>query len=127
VTRAREQAARSGLDAQFVQADIFKLPARYSGTFDLVVEHAFFCAINPERRGDYVRLVHHLLRPGGELVGLFLAHGRAGGPPFSTSQEEIEELFAPLFDIRRLEPAADSVPSRAGQELFALMTRRQSS
>ncbi len=120
---ARERAQAAGIAAHFERADIFTLRGRYAGSFDLVAEHTCFCAIDPARRAEYVEVVHDLLAPGGQLVGLFYAHGQPGGPPFATSREEVERLFAPHFAIRRLEVARDSTPRRASQELLAVMRR----
>lgn len=123
VSAARARAAAEGLAVTFEQADIFSLGDRYAGAFDLVVEHTCYCAIDPLRRPEYVGLVHRLLASGGQLVGLFYCHGRPGGPPFTTCREELERLFGACFSLFRLELAPDSVPSRANQELFALMRK----
>lgn len=119
VTAAQTAAEQAGLPATFVQADFFTLPATHAGAFDYVLEHTFFCAIDPARRPEYVEVVHALLRPGGELIGLFYAHGRSGGPPWTTDADEIRRLFAPRFTVERLEVAADSAERRRGQELLA--------
>ncbi len=121
VARERTEAAR--VVARFEQADIFTLPARYKGGVDLVVEHTCFCAIDPTRRAEYVEVVYDVLAPGGQLVGLFYAHGQPGGPPFTTSQEEVDRLFSPHFAIRRLEVALDSTPRRANQEILAVLVK----
>jgi SAM-dependent methyltransferase len=121
IRQARERAAAAGVAAELEQADLFRLGPRWRGAFDLVVEHCCFCAIDPARRTEYVAAVSDLLAPGGRLVALFYAHNREGGPPFATSRQEIECLFGPRFLIERLEPAPDSIPRRAGQELFALL------
>jgi SAM-dependent methyltransferase len=118
-------AARELGDAgiEFRQHDLFALagaPERY----DLVVEHCCFCAIEPARRGAYVDAVANALEPGGELVGLFYAHGRPGGPPFGTTRDELRTLFADRFAWRGDEVPGDSVERRAGQELLVRMTRR---
>jgi SAM-dependent methyltransferase len=124
VQAARSHAAAAGLPVRFEEADIFTLAEPCAGMFDLVVEHTCFCAINPQRRAEYVAVAHHLLAAGGTFVGLFWAHGRPGGPPFSTSGEEITALFTPSFVIHSLDKAPDSVPRRAHQELLAVMTPR---
>lgn len=120
---ARERAQADGVAARFEEADVFTLPARFAGSFDLVVEHTCFCAIDPARREAYVAVVRDILAPGGELVGLFYAHGRPGGPPFSTSRDEVDRLFRPHFAIRCLEPATNSDARRDGQELFAVLRK----
>ena len=87
------------------------------GTFDAIVEHTFFCAIDPVRRPDYVEACAELLRPGGVLAGLFFVLGRPGGPPFDVTEREVRSLFGDRFDLERLRPATDSFPDRLGREL----------
>ena len=87
------------------------------GQFDAIVEHTFFCAIDPSLRPDYVDACAELLRPGGVLAGLFFVLGRPGGPPFDVTEPEIRGLFAPRFALERLRPERDSFPERRGREL----------
>ena len=115
---------RRGL-ARFEQADLFELPRRYPGAFDAVCEHTCFCAIDPARRGEYVRAVAAILRPGGAFFGLLYANGRPGGPPFDTTASEIRRRFSPRFRISRLEVPPDSHPGREGKELLALFYLRR--
>jgi SAM-dependent methyltransferase len=124
VEAAMAAAREAGLPATFVEADLFTLGRRWPGGFDYVAEHTCFCAIDPARRPEYVEVVRDLLRPGGELLAIFYAHGRPGGPPYTTSAAEIRALFAPRFVIDSLGPAANSVPRRQGQELFGRLRRR---
>lgn len=123
IEAARAAAGRAGVRGAFVQTDLFTLPATYAGQFDYVLEHTCFCAIDPARRLEYVDVVRDLLRPGGELIALFFAHDRSGGPPFTTDVAEVRRLFSGAFTIDRLEPAANSVESRRGQELFGRFRR----
>lgn len=117
-------AAARGLDVagtvDFRVADLFKLSGE---TYDLVVEHTCFCAIDPGRRDEYVDRMADALVPGGALVGLFFAHGRPGGPPFTTDAEELRRRFGRRFAIRSLAQAEDSVLMRAGQELLGWFVR----
>ena len=113
----------TGRAIDFRERDLFTLasePERY----DLVVEHCCFCAIDPARRDEYVRVMHEVLGEGGELVGLFWAHGREGGPPFTTSRDELIERFSPCFTVEEMEVATDSTPLRAGQELLVRLRKR---
>src|SRR5678816_913720 len=61
-----ERTAAAGLKASFVQADF--LAADPPKQFDWLFEHTLFCAIDLERRDDYVRAVLRWLRPGGQLL-----------------------------------------------------------
>ena len=107
------------------QGDLFALDPALHGSFDWVVEHTCFCAIDPARRRDYVRAVAELLRPGGHLLAIFYLqpwkHGEqpppGGGPPFGTSPQELDALFDGLF-----KPLDEFVPvhtyrGREGREL----------
>lgn len=102
--------------AQFVQRDIFNLANEFSGYFDYVIEHTCFCAIDPEKRPDYVKLVRQILQPEGELIGIFFTHSRSGGPPFGITTEAIKQYFETDFEILSLVPVTNSVPERQGEE-----------
>lgn len=105
--------------AQFLQRDIFNLATEFPHHFDYVVEHTCFCAIPPERRAEYVKLVRSILRPNGELIAVFFTHNRSGGPPFGATPAQIRQYFEADFEILMLEPVLNSVPSRQGEEHIA--------
>ncbi|MFN5471168.1 MAG: methyltransferase domain-containing protein, partial [Pseudanabaena sp.] len=86
------------ISMQFLQRDIFELPQEFPTSFDYAIEHTCFCAIRPEQRSDYVKMVRSILNPTGELIALFWAHNRPDGPPFGTKLEEIQDLFSASFD-----------------------------
>lgn len=122
LAKAREFAAKDGVAAEFVEADLFALPPALRG-FDAVWECTCFCAIDPSRRDDYVDAVADALRPGGRLLGLFFAIAPEKGPPFGTTDAEVRHRFARRFTVDVLRPATDSHPARLGKELWAAMTR----
>jgi methyl halide transferase len=124
VDAARQAARDANVVAKFIQTDIFALPSSYDGSFDYVVEHACFSAIDPSRRREYVQVVHSLLRPKGELIGVFFTDGQPGGPPYSTDAHELRRLTVDRFDVVQLRPPARSVERRRGHELFARLRRR---
>jgi SAM-dependent methyltransferase len=121
---ARRNAKRAGVNVQFIRHDLFTLPTSFDHNFDYVIEHTCFAAIPPERRRDYVQLVKRLLKPDGSYIALFFTHGNPGGPPFTTTADEIRSLFGSDFVIEKLEPPMRSIERRRGQELFALMRPR---
>ncbi|WP_235766845.1 methyltransferase domain-containing protein [Planktothrix agardhii] len=102
--------------AQFLQQDIFDLPQEFLGQFDYVIEHTCFCAISPDQRPNYVNLVESIMKPNGQLFGLFFTHSRAGGPPFGITPAEIRQYFQGKFQIVSLHPVTESTPSRQGEE-----------
>lgn len=101
-----------------VCADFFSLaPEQYQ--FDWVLEQTFFCAINPQRRDDYVQKMADLLKPEGKIVGvLFNKDFGNNHPPFGGDKEEYQQRFKSHFDIEIMKPCHNSHPARQGSELF---------
>lgn len=122
IATATETAEREGANATFMRSDIFALPSEL-GLFDYAIEHTCFCALPPERREDYVKLVHSLLVPNGELLAIFFTHDHPGGPPFGSQPADIHRLFDEYFEVQ-LAPIADSVAARRGEEHFGRLVRR---
>ena len=116
IASATALAQATGSSAQFLQRDIFDLKTEFPHYFDYVVEHTCFCAIAPSQRLAYVKLVREILKPQGQLIGLFFTHSRPGGPPFGSTPAEICSYFTPDFKILSLEPAINSVIERQGEE-----------
>ncbi len=108
-----------GLSAQFLLRNIFELRQEFSGYFDYVLEHTCFCAIEPDQRQNYVRVVDSILKPGGEFLGLFWNHARSGGPPFGSPMDDIKTLFSPFFDTTNIKTVENSIASRVGEESLA--------
>ena len=90
----------------------------HTGTYDLIVEQTFFCALPPHRRPDYVRKMHELLTPGGFLMGVLFDFPLNEGPPFGGSRAEYRALLERYFNILHLERCYNSIAPRAGKELF---------
>lgn len=119
IADAIDQADSLKVTAKFLQRDIFDLEREFPAEFDYVIEHTCFCAIAPTQRQNYVKLVHSILRPQGELIALFWAHNRPDGPPFGTSLKEINDLFSARFDVSAISPAVNSIETRRGEEYLA--------
>ncbi|MEO8890342.1 MAG: methyltransferase domain-containing protein [Coleofasciculaceae cyanobacterium] len=124
ITDSISLAQKSQSTATFLQRDIFDLATEFPHHFDYVVEHTCFCAIPPERRDEYVKLVRSILRPNGELIAVFFTHNRPGGPPFGATPAEIRQYFEADFEVLMLEPVLNSVPSRQGEEHLGLLRVR---
>ncbi|WP_417266183.1 methyltransferase [Brumimicrobium sp.] len=94
-------------------------------TYDLIIEQTFFCALNPEIRKEYVQKTHQLLKPKGKLVGLlFNIPLNNDKPPFGGNELEYRSLFEEKFIIDIMETSYNSIPQRAGNELFVYMRKR---
>lgn len=107
--------------ARLIHGDFFE----HQGTYDLILEQTFFCALDPSLRAAYVEGMAGLLRPEGILAGvLFNTHFEKDGPPFGGSKEEYVPLFEKKFIIRKMEPCTTSIPPRSGRELFIELIRK---
>ena len=96
----------------------------FEGSFDLIIEQTFFCAIDPSLRDDYVKQCSNLLNDNGKLVGLLFDELREDGPPFGGTKSEYEKLFSPKFEIQTLERAYNSIEPRKDRELFMILKKK---
>lgn len=104
-----------------VQGDFYE----YEGKHDLIIEQTFFCANPVASRKSYVQQIAHLLTPKGKLIGvLFYVDFGFSHPPFGGSLEEYKILFQDQFSIIKLEKCYNSIPPRAGTELFVHFQRK---
>lgn len=108
-------------DTQLIHSDFFVLDM----TFDMIIEHTFFCALHPDLRRQYVLKMNALLVPKGELIGLLfkLPLDRIE-PPFGGDKQLYTDLFEPVFHIEIIEDCYNSEASRRGNELFFKITKR---
>lgn len=119
-----------------IEGDFFSVPAR---AVDLVVEHTFFCAIDPAIRSRYVERIAQWVKPGGFLLGNFfvvsdeiaktlpgLSLTQAGeGPPFAATVQELDSLMAPHFSTKVLRGALHPAATRRpGLEWIGIFERR---
>ncbi len=108
---------------QFIEADIFKLPAHFDKTFDVVFEHTCFCAINPTKRNDLIKVWNRVLTDQGQLMGVFFTFEKRQEPPFGGSEWELRQRlkknYQPIFWGRWQK----SIPARQGKELFVFMRK----
>lgn len=102
----------------FVQADVFNLPREFDQAFDIVFEHTCYCAINPAKRQDLVKVWNRVLIKGGHLMGVFFAFERRQATPYGGTEWELRQRlknsYQPIFWGRW----QNSVPRRQGREFF---------
>ncbi len=102
---------------KFVQADLFTLPPAFAGAFDMIFEHTCFCAIDPERRSEIIKVWRRCLTDIGHILAIFFTIDRPNGPPFGATEWELRERmkkgFRPLYWMRLRH---QSHPSRQGME-----------
>ena len=122
VRLAQERSRAAGLTIPFLQADFLQDPPP-GPPFDWMFEHTLFCAIQPERRPDYLNSALRWLKSGGHLLAVHYMIRDTEGPPFGTHQQELFELFSPHFDLRQ-GWIPRSYPNRTGLELMFWWKRR---
>jgi methyl halide transferase len=124
IQAARALAESEGAPVTYVQRDIFSLGQDHAHAFDGIWEYTCYCAIDPARRPEYVRLLATILKPGGWLLACFYPiRGGGAGPPFPVAKAEVRRLLAPAFRIERAFAPIRSVPRRQGQEWMVLARR----
>ena len=101
----------------------------YQGQFDLIIEQTFFCSMPPlpTNRKAYATQMSKLLKPGGKLVGLWFDIPLTGDlvkRPFGGTKEEYLTYLEPYFSVKTFAPAHNSIPPRAGNELFGIFIKK---
>lgn len=97
----------------------------HTGHYDVMIEQTFFCAIPTDRRSDYAYRSAALLNPNGRIIGLLFNRSfEQQGPPFGGTAAEYESIFTPYFDRATMEPCRNSIPPRAGSELFVNLVKK---
>lgn len=109
---------------KWLRGDVFNLPENLLGQFDLVFDHTLFCAIDPEKRKALVNVWKKLLSEQGQVLGVFFTMHKQLGPPFGSTEYEIEDLMLKEFRKDYWLRADSSVPKRLGKELLVLATKR---
>jgi SAM-dependent methyltransferase len=104
-----------------VHGDFFAHPL---GSFDLVYERAFLCALPRAHWPRWAARVAEIVPPGGRLVGFFFWSDDERGPPFGLKAGELEALLAPAFVRIDDAAVADSIPVFAGRERWQVWQRR---
>ncbi|MBA4275855.1 methyltransferase domain-containing protein [Flavobacterium sp.] len=105
---------KDNTNISIVLGDFFE----HQGSYDLIIEQTFFCALPPLIREEYVSKMYQLLTEKGKLVGLLFNKIFDSGPPFGGTQIEYEQLFKDYFDFKIMENCHNSIAPRANSELF---------
>ena len=107
--------------------DFFALDPARDGTYDLIWDNTFLCALEPEVREQWALQMKALLAPGGQLITCVFPIGeREGGPPFAMSVPLVRALLGPIgFEATLVQ---DQLPleeqhRRPGDKLESVLTR----
>ena len=101
----------------------------HQGQYDLILEQTFFCSLIPtdENRSHYAQQMAQLLKKDGKLVGLWFSFPLTGNMekrPFGGDKKSYENYLSPFFKLQTFEPAYNSIPERAGSELFGIFIKK---
>ena len=119
-------AQSKGVQINIVHSDIFDLCKLFNHTFDIVLEYTCFCAIDPARRMDYVRMTNQILKPDGKLVALLFPIDKDindDGPPFAVDLDSTISLFSKYFILDIKEIPSLSIERRNGREVFVIFKK----
>ena len=118
---------KNNVNVQILQSNIFDLTPEYDSVFDYVIEQTCFCAVNPERRQEYERLVFKILKPGGKLIGLWFPLDKTiedGGPPWGITIDEIKSIFKNGWNIEKEEFPEISIQPRKNREKLIIFGKQ---
>ena len=127
VLASRENARKEEVEMTVLREDFFDLPDELHDQFDYVLEYTCFCAISPERRFEYDRVIWKLLKPEGKLLGLFFPLDKnvdEGGPPWGVNISELHALFGLHWNLESEEMPKESIEPRADREIMMIWKKK---
>ena len=127
VLASRENARKEEVEMTVLREDFFDLPDELHDQFDYVLEYTCFCAISPERRFEYDRVIWQLLKPEGKLLGLFFPLDKnvdEGGPPWGVNISELHALFGLHWNLESEEMPKESIEPRADREIMMIWKKK---
>lgn len=92
--------------------------------FDVIYERAFLCALPRKMWSGYAERCAQLLNPDGVVAGFFFFAETPKGPPFGTSQPELDALLNPHFERIEDQPVTDSIEVFSGKERWQVWRRK---
>ncbi|MBB5016963.1 SAM-dependent methyltransferase [Chitinivorax tropicus] len=119
---AQAQQTLGELGRHVVFGDFFRFDS--GPAYDVVFERAFLCALPRSCWAEYARRQAELLKPQGLLAGFFFLKDTPTGPPFGTSQTELDQLLHADFTLLAAQPVKASVPTFDGHEWWQTWQRR---
>ena len=120
---ARAQNILGALAELVRYGDFFARDATF-GSFDLVYERTFLCALSPARRKDYGQRMAELIKPGGVLCGFFFFGPEDDPPPHPIDEAGLKQILGSDFEKVEDMAVLDSLPLFAGKERWQVWRRQ---
>ena len=127
IQAVHELADEAAVFVKTVETDIFSLRTDFANTFEYIIEQTCFCAINPNRRKDYEKLVRQILEPAGKLIGLWFPLDKSvtdDGPPWGTTIDEVKALFINGWKVEQEEFPDLSIEPRKNREKLIIFQKQ---
>jgi SAM-dependent methyltransferase len=127
IQAVHELADEAAVFVKTVETDIFSLRTDFANTFEYIIEQTCFCAINPNRRKDYEKLVRQILEPAGKLIGLWFPLDKSvtdDGPPWGTTIDEVKTLFINGWKVEQEEFPDLSIEPRKNREKLIIFQKQ---
>ena len=102
------------------------LAFRAEESFDLVFDHTFFCAIQPQERASFGEMVRSVTGPGSVVVSLVFPFDKPledGGPPFGFQAADLQEALGASFRSEVDELVIEGVSRRTWKERWSRWVR----
>jgi len=114
IERARGKATERGVAAHFEVADTLHL-GELGRTFDTIIDSGLFHTFDDGGRGQYVRSLAGVLRPGGTCYLMCFSEHQPGTlGPRRVRQDELRAAFAGGWDVTSIEAAAFAINASFG-------------
>jgi len=98
IRQVQQQAEAKGLAINVRQDDI--LNSQLQGPFDWILDRGCFHVLPPNRRQEYVAVVHHLLKPEGYLFLKCFSDKQPGEQgPYRLTPAAVRDIFSSRFRI----------------------------
>jgi len=126
ITNMKKSAKKKNLNLNIICEDIFNLEKLYDAQFDIVLEYTCYCAIDPNKRTNYIHMVNHLLKASGKLVGILFPIDKElddNGPPFGVDINTTITMFLKYFTLIKKEVPTLSIERRRGREVFVIFKK----
>jgi len=121
---AKAQALPPAAREQYLAGDFFNIDPELRASFDWLVEHTCFCAIDPTMRPAYAVAAADALKPGAHCFAIFYLNPAVERrPPYGVTVAELDRLFSPFFTTVREWTPERAYPDREGRELIRVMRR----
>ena len=130
VNSLKSLAKKNKVTIKVLEKDIFSLTNQYNNSFDYVIEQTCFCAIHPNKRMEYKKLVFRMLKTNGKLIGLWFPLDKDindGGPPYGTTVEEVKSLFKDGWMLESEEFPKESIKERKFREKLIIFKKLENS